>query len=187
MADINLLQNQLKDTTLVAKKRTRVVVVLSALALILLVGVGGVLYFLTDSKNKETSALNTDNARLQQQINSGDQELTEAKQYQAQLSNIDVLLNNHIAMTPLLEEMGKYTYQRAQFLTVDVDEAVGKVHAEGLVESYENLGKLLLGLSVSGHFENVKLLSVAQAAGEGGGYTFSIDFFAQPELFSTAN
>ncbi|HEX9503784.1 MAG TPA: PilN domain-containing protein [Patescibacteria group bacterium] len=184
MAEINLLQNQLKDTTLVARKRTQLVVVLAALVLVVLVVIALGLYFLTQKLNTQTSGLTADNAKLQSQINNGDKELTGAKTYQAQLSNLDLLLKNHISITRLLEEMGKYTYQRAQFLTLDVDQPIRKIHMEGTVANYEGLGKLLLGLSTSPNFSNVKLISIISANSTNtNSYRFSIDMNAAPGLF----
>lgn len=183
MPEINLLQNQLKDTTLVARKRTQLVVVLASLVLVLLLIVGGGLYLLTDKLNTQVTELTVDNAQLQDEINNGDKELTGAKTYQAQLSNLDLLLKNHISLTPFLEELGKYTYQKAQLTSVDVDQAIGKIHAEGVVGSYENLGKLLLGLSTSPNFSNVKLITVMAATTPAGSYNFSIDMTAASNLF----
>lgn len=182
MPEINLLQNQLKDTTLTAKKRTKLTAVISFVVLLLLIGAIVALYLMAKQIDAQTLAVTTDNLKLKNQIALEDAKLNEAKAYQAQLINIKLLLKNHIAITPFLDELAKYTYLQAQFINVDVAQDLGKIHLEGAVDSYDGLGKLLLGLSTSSNFSNVKLIAVQMSAANV--YTFSIDLSVAPNLFS---
>lgn len=129
----------------------------------------------------QTAAVNSENLTLKEQIDLEDTKLKEAKVYQAQLSNIKLLLKNHIALTPLFEELSNYTYLKARFSSVDIAQDLARIHLEGAVDSYDGLGKLLLGLSTSKNFSNVKLITVQQGENE---YTFSIDLSVAPNLFS---
>jgi|GEM_PF-2132058 hypothetical protein len=183
MPDINLLQNQLKDTTAVALARTKAAIWILAIVLILLAATAGIFYYLTADINKKTAVTVLENNKLDQKISEQTQGLTDAKSYQAQLSNIALLLKSHVALTPLLYELGKYTYLKAQYVNVDVAEDTGRIHLEGLVDSYQGLGKLLLGLSTSQNFRNVKLLSVAPSGGVTFGYSFAIDLTANQAIF----
>lgn len=184
MADINLLQNQLKDTTEVSKKRTQLVSVISFVVLVLLVAVNVLLYLRTKSINTEVGTVTAENVQLQAEITNGSELLTQAQAYQAQLSNLDLLLDSHIAITPLMQELSNYTYQRTIFTGIDIDHALRRIHLEGRVDNYEGLGKLLLGLSTSPNFSNVELRTVVAANDEAtNGFNFSIDMNAVTGLF----
>src|SRR6185436_7179349 len=136
MADINLLQNQVKDTTLISSRRTKLVVWLSLLLLIILAGGCAGLYYLRTQVDAQTADLTNTNNQLQSQLDTQKPNLGSAQAYQAQLDNIKLLLQNHIAFTPLLSELSKYTYQKAYYTIFDVDQSTGGVHVEGVVDSY---------------------------------------------------
>ncbi|MBX4186926.1 MAG: hypothetical protein KW802_01550 [Candidatus Doudnabacteria bacterium] len=186
MPEINLLQNQLKDTTHVGTTRSKVVTFLALAFLVVMGGWGALLYMRTQSLTQQVGQVSGENVTLRQQIESGDEKLENARAYQAQLSNLKLLLKDHVFITPLLEELSKYTYLRASYSSLDVSQDLNKAHLEGTVESYDSLGKLLLGLSLSKNVNNVKLLTV-QAATEAANnnlYNFSIDFTVKPEIFN---
>lgn len=185
MPEINLLQNQLKDTTNLSRHRTQMAVVVFAIILILIVAAGGALYFLTEQTRSQTEELVKENDKIKEEISKRDSTLAGAKTYQAQLSNVELLLKNHLYMSPLLEELSKYTYQGAKFLSFDVTQDIGKIHAEGIAENYEGLGKLMLGLSTSPNFNKVKLLATALSIDpKNPGVNFSIDMQASSNIFS---
>lgn len=184
MADINLLQNQLIDTTYVSYRRTLIVFWVTIFILFFVVAGCVGYYFMTQTTNDKIGAIAHENTNLQNEINKQELGLKDAQAYQAQLSNIELLLKNHIYFSPLLAELEKYTYLRAQFHSVDVLQQTGRIHLEGSVESYNALGKLLLGLSTSPNFVNVKLLAVLPSAEKNSGYTFSIDMIGKPNLFT---
>lgn len=181
MPEINLLQNRLQDTTYVSVRRTKTVVYLALFLLLLILGGGAGLYVLTNDVNTQKTAVLQSNADLQKQLTEGNSKLGNATTYQAKLSNVETLLTEHIFISPLLAEIEKYTYLKARFVSVDLDQSTGKIHIDGVVDSYQGLGKLLLALSTSPNFKNVKLLSVSPA---GTGFTFGVDMVANKDLFS---
>ena len=183
MADINLLQNQLKDTTMVAVQRTKLAIWVLLAVLIVLGGISGALYFVTQSTQKKLTAVVSANNDLQKKIDTQESGLSSAKAFQAQLANVTLLLKNHLLVTPVIDELGKYTYLKAQYLNFDVDQQTGRMHLEGVVDSYTGLGKLLLGLSGSQQFKNVKLLGVSPSDTSANGFHFSIDLVANEKLF----
>jgi len=143
---------------------------------------GGGLMFLTGRINQQVAAAVKDNARIQDTLNKQQKNIGDAQIFQAQVANIKTLLNNHVYLTPLFNEISKMTYVKAQYLNIDASDT-GKIHLEGQVDDYSGLAKLILGLSTSKQFQDVKLLSVAPATGESHGYIFSIDLTAKSELF----
>ena len=64
MADINLLQNKLKDTTQTSSRRTSIFATISGLILLLLVGACVGLYFLTKDVKQKTESLMATNIDL---------------------------------------------------------------------------------------------------------------------------
>ncbi|MBX4191536.1 MAG: hypothetical protein KW804_01925 [Candidatus Doudnabacteria bacterium] len=184
MPEINLLQNQLKDTTLASRQRTQLAALVSGMVLVLLIVCGVILYLLTQAKQTKIAEITEDNNKTLERINENDKNLSEAKAYQAKLSNLDLLLKNHIMISPLLREFETYTYKQAKFVTLDVAEDTGKVHLEGQVSSYEALGKLLLGLTTSTNFRNVKLATVIPSSTDNSNnYIFSIDLNVNTNIF----
>jgi hypothetical protein len=183
MAEINLLQNRVHDTTFSSQRQSRGALVVLTIVLIVLGVAGGGLLFLARSLTDKSIQLQTQNTALQNQLNQEQPQLANAKTLQAQFANIRTLVDNHVYLTPLLEEVGKVTYAKAQFITLGFTSS-GDVHIEGRVSDYSSLAKLILGLNSSTNFRNVRLLSVSPSAGEVNGFLFAIDMNAAPELFT---
>ena len=61
--------------------------------------------------------------------------------------------------------------------------ATGRRYLEGKVLTYNDLGKLLLGLSTSTKFKDVQLLSVVPSIGVVNAYQFSLNLNVNPEIF----
>jgi len=95
-----------------------------------------------------------------------------------------LLLKNHIYLTNLFNELEQNTYLRARYDTLDLNQDTGKIHMEGVVDSYNGLGKLLLGLGTSPHFRSVKLITVMPATSTTSGYQFSLDVVASLDVFN---
>ncbi len=183
MQEINLLQNRVKDTTFVWQKQGKLILVILALILFLIVAGSVALFFLNQSLEKKTADVLADNQSIQRQLSEQQKNLGDAKAFQAQLVNLKVLLENHSYLSPLLDELAKITYQKAQYVTLDVAES-GKIHVEGTINSYTELGKLLLGLSTSDKFKDVKLLSISPSSGTtSAAYVFALDMSAIPDIF----
>lgn len=183
MAEINLLQNRLTDTTNSWKKQGRLILTLLSIVLVGLMVGALVLFFLNQGLKTESATVTSDNQTLQSKLNDQQNSLGDAKAFQAQLVNLRTLIDNHAVMTPLMDELNKVTYTRTQYNTVDINETRA-VHIEGRVDSYADLGKVLLGLSTSSQFNNVRLLSVLPSTGTSNGYQFSIDLTALTGIFT---
>ncbi len=184
MEEINLLQNRIKDTTFAWEKQGRVVLGFLWLILIAILGVSALLYVYNGKIQTDLDSANQKVETLQKQLNQKQASLGDAKTFQAQLANIRTLLGSHIYISPVLDEISSSAFNKSQFSTIDLNQQTGKVHLEGMVGSYIDLGKLLLSLTTSDKFNSVKLLSVLPSNGQASGYHFSIDLLVAPELFT---
>ena len=182
MTEINLLQTRIKDRTFAWQRQVRTVLIFLAVILVLLGAGGGGLMFLTNQLTVEIQTVSADATKIQDQLNQDQKNIGDAKLFQAQVANIKTLLNNHVYLTPLFKEIGKMTYVKSQYVSINVS-TTGKINLEGQVENYAGLAKLILGLSTSNQFKDVKLLSVNPGTGEVNGYAFSIELTAKPEIF----
>ena len=182
MPEINLLQNRIKDTTYSSQRQTRSVLVVLTVILILLAAVGAGLLLFSKSLRQKLGDLASQNTALQAQLDKEQGQIASAKTLQAQFANVRTLVNNHTYLTPLLDEIGKMTYIRTQYVTLDITNN-GNVHLEGKVPDYASLAKLILGLNTSNHFKNVRLLSVTPSAGAVNSFVFAIDLNASSGLF----
>lgn len=182
MAEINLLQNRLTDTTNAWQRQSRLTITILAVILIILAGGTGLLFFLNGALTTQIEAASAENRDLQQKLTEQQNNLGNAKAFQAQLANLRALLNNHVFLSPLLDELSKVTYVGSQYINVDINEA-GKIHIEGRVGSYADLGKMLLGLGTSTKFNNIKLLSAAPSTGAINAYVFSLDMNVISDIF----
>ncbi len=183
MEELNLLQNRVKDTTHAWQDQSRLAMTILSVILILLLGGVGALIFFNQTIQKQTDDLTLQNQDLQKQINDRQPGVANATTFQAQLLNLKSLVNTHTYLSPLLNELGKFTYNKAQYLTMDANQS-GKIHLEGRVSNYTDLGKLILGLTTSEQFKNVKLLSVSPTGGTTNAYQFAIDMQVSSTIFS---
>jgi Tfp pilus assembly protein PilN len=192
MQEINLLQTRIKDTTHSWEKQSIFGIVILSILLAVFLAAGGVLYLQTKNINTQNDTLIADNAKLKTQIDQRSVSLGSAKVFQAQLLNIRALLENHIYFSSFLDEIGKFTYIKSRYLSLTAVQDVGKVEMQGQVDTYNELGKLLLGLSTSDKFTDIKLLSATPASStqtvNGASVTkntfsFSIDLTVKPEAF----
>lgn len=168
-------------------RRTSIFTLVASLVLVVLLGACGLLYWLAHSTSVKSKELASQNIALQQQINTQQADLGDAKAYQAQLANIGLLLKSHSYFTPAIKELNNFTFQKSQYLTLDIGQDSEKIHVEGRVDNYTDLGKLLLGFSTSPNFKNVKLLSVVPSQGARTAYIFSVDMDVLPDLFINKN
>ncbi len=183
MEEINLLQNRIKDSSLAWEKRNKTLVTILVLALILELGLTVIFSILNGSVQKQIVTVRAENTRIQNEINSKDEELTAARAFQAPLKNLVSLVDNNIHWTGFFDRLTERTYLQSQYLNLQAD-TTGKVHVEGIVSSYTDLGKLLLALSTSEDFTEVNLLSTSPASGQQSGYNFSLDLMADQKLYS---
>ena len=175
MQEINLLQNRIKDRTDVWSRRSLVIRTFLSLFLVLELAVFGGLLLLTKSNQTGIQQTEAEITAIQSEIDQQRGELVSAQAFQAQLKNIRTLLDGHLYWSAFFDELSRVTFQRAQYMTLSAT-AAGKLHLEGSSGSYQDIGKLLLGLSTSDNFKDVKLLSVSTASGNvTGNYLFSVD------------
>lgn len=182
MQEINLLQNRVKDTTHIWERQSKTIIAVLAGILTIILAATGLLYYLNGNAQTQLDASTKENNDLQSKLTEQQKTLGDAKAFQAQLANLRFLISNHTYVTPLLDELSKITYKKAQYATMDVTET-GKLHLEGMVDTYEDLGKLLLGLSTSSKFTSVKLLSAIPSSGKVNAYVFSVDLVVSPDIF----
>lgn len=183
MQEINLLKNQLKDASVVWERRNRLLITSLVAIVILEITAGGLLFLFKQSINKKMQTVINYNTQTQSKLNSKQSELAPAKSFQAQLKNLNYLVDSHLYWTSFFDELGKVTLKKVQYTQLQTD-LTGKAYVEGRVNSYSDLGKLLLGLSTSKSFSNVRLLSSNPNSGDASGLNFALDFRVDPELLS---
>ncbi|HTL39704.1 MAG TPA: hypothetical protein VL306_02740 [Methylomirabilota bacterium] len=183
MQEINLLQNRLQEKSFAWDRQSKLIITFLSIVFILILGAFGVFYLLNSKVQTQVQTTVAQNQELRKQLDSKQQGLSDAKAFQAQLANIKTLVNSHVYLSPLLDELAKMTYVKSQYfsLSAGID---GKLHLEGRVDNYVDLGKLLLGLSTSSKFKSVQLTSVLPSLGKINGYQFSINLTASPTLFT---
>lgn len=182
MQEINLLDNKLKDNSQVWQKRNQLLSTIFILVLILELGLMAAFFLLSKGLDNKIQDVITSNNNIQADINRSQENLSSAKGFQAQLKNVRTILDSHVYWSGFFEEVSNFTLKNLSYANFQ-GEINGKIHLEGVTESYTQLGKLILGLNSSDKFDEIKLLSVNPATGETSGYVFSIDLTASKELF----
>lgn len=182
MPEINLLQNRSKDSSHIWRGHLNGVLTTIFIVLVLLGGAGAGLLVLTQRSEAKIAEMTQQNTVLQTNLANQQKDLGSAKQLQAQLANLKVLLSQHVYMTTLLDEIEKVTYARARYTAIDASNA-GVIHLEGNVSDYNSLAKLILGLNTSEKFSDVKLTSISPSSGDLNNFLFSIDLKVTPEIF----
>jgi Tfp pilus assembly protein PilN len=185
MPEINLLNNRTDTISTTAwDSRGRFWAIMLGVILILLLVGSFALLFWNSSLNTQSQNLTQENLTIQRNLTSQQESLAGAKGFQAQLANVKTLLDNHTYLTPLINELDKMTYINAQYNSLDIARN-GSIHLEGRVNTYNDLSKLLLGLSTSPNLKNVKLLSILPASvGTTNYFLFSITLNTVPEIFT---
>jgi hypothetical protein len=186
MQEINLLQNKLKDTTSHWEKNNRAIVVILGLVLVAELVVGGMFYLLTKNAVDAKESTDADNARLLTELNSMADELAKAKGFQAQAKNIDTLLRNHVIWSNIINSTSASTYKASRFFSMNSDTS-GKMHIEGIVPSYTDLGKLILAFETNNDLKKVDLLSTTKSTTEQTGILFAIQLMADQGVFLNKN
>ena len=182
MQEINLLQNKIKDSSLNSLRRSKIINTALSVVLILEIGLFAAFFLMNRTTQAKYESVKLENSELQTELSEKQPDLVEAKALQAQLKNLRSLVEGHVYWSSFFDELSKHTLSRTQFmsLTGSLD---GKIHLEGRVGSYADLGKMLLGLSTSTKISNVKLLSANPSTGQAAGFNFSLDFNIEPDLF----
>jgi Tfp pilus assembly protein PilN len=183
MQDINLLQNKLKDRSESWDRRNSWIIGILIFVLVAVAGLGGLFLYLNQDTQSRLDALKAENNSIKSKLNSDQGDLASAKDFQAQLGNIDQILDHHIYWSAIFDQFQMSILKKAKYASLQA-KTNGNVHVEGLTDSYEDLGKLVLSLSTNTHLHDVHLLSAQVSSGQDAGYTFSIDFVINQDMFS---
>ncbi|HYE22795.1 MAG TPA: hypothetical protein VD998_04380 [Verrucomicrobiae bacterium] len=181
MQEINLLQSKLKDRAQSWDRKNTAMSAIMGIITVAVLAAGGFLYFLNGNVVNQTDQLKTDNLSIQTKLDSSQGELVSAKNFQAQLKNIDTLLKGHVYWSGVFDELEATILKEAQYVVLSARSDL-KMHAEGVVNSYTDLGKLILSLSTHENFSNVELLGVQRNSGQITGFRFALDFEVKPDL-----
>lgn len=181
MAEINLLKNEYQDRAFSGLKSFISLYVALGVLLVELLIYGG-LFWYGKSLDQRAVAADKDNANITLSITGLDSERQAAIALQRQLYNTQVLLDKHIFWTEAFREIEKYTYKPAYYTSLDVNELDHKFAISGVVPTYSDLGKLLLGLRQSPSLRDINLLSSTIAEKGTTGYSFNIEVGFDPKI-----
>lgn len=182
MQEINLLQTKIKDRNTASEKRNNLVITMLSIILVILALVTGGFFFLAKTNVSKTAQVDQENTDLRTKLDARKNDMSAAIAFQAQLINIRTVLAGHIYWSVFLDELAKTTYTKTEFKSFLAD-SNGKIHAEGQVPTYTDMGKLILALSKSDKFKTVKLLSIQPSSEQKNGFIFSMDMTASKDLF----
>lgn len=184
MAEINLLKSELQHRgpfSFGPKGLASLYVVAGILVLVL--GVWGGLYFYDLELQKKSRLLEQQTATVDFEVGQVEGQRREAISFQRRLNNLVVLLDEHVFWTPVFEELEKFTFKGAAFNTLQVDVADHTFILTGTVSSYQDMGKLLLGLRQSSNVQGVTLQSSGITETGQAGYNFNLELLFDPKLF----
>lgn len=184
MTDINLLktEQQRRASALVMAGRSprAFYLVLGLLVLALLLWAG--LAFYQRRLENRISAVQQAVLRAEAETGQVDAERQAAVSVQTRLNNLDSLLSTHLLWSALMNELEANLLKTARFETLEVRPAEDVLTLSGLVPSYTELGKMILALEASEHFEKVELQSSDVSEGAVAGYKFIIELTFDPNL-----
>ena len=184
MAQINLLKNELQKRGPFQFRPGlgSLYAVLGVLAFELLF-YGGLLvydrYVLNQIKSAETASAGTDF-----EINKLNLDLKEAVSFQTKISSLKSLLGGHVAWSQVFDELEKFTHQSTSYQTLNADLEKHILSLTGIVPSYSDMGKLILGLKKSPNIQDVQLTASSRSDSDIAGYNFGIEVTFDPKLVS---
>lgn len=185
MAEINLLKNELQEKGSLgggsSRKAKQVLYAVMGILVLEIVIYG---FFLIFEKQTAKKVLETERqaAAADFEIGKIDKERREALSLQARLGNLQTLLKNHLYWSIVFAELEKFTYKQAFYESLQVDEETHKFRFSGVVPTYTDLAKLMLGLMKSPNVTSVRLLSSALEEGTVAGYSFNMEIAFDPKL-----
>lgn len=121
-------------------------------------------------------------ATIDRKLQSPDPDLFNAIKAQAALASVGTLLNEHRYWTKVWDELARTTLKNAMYFTLNATAETNKFIVVGTVATYQDLGKLMLGLQSSGSFSEVALLSSNPSKGTETGIEFGISVTFKPSL-----
>lgn len=183
MAEINLLRNELEGKKFFSFGPSRMVsfyIVIGVVAVELLIY--GAMFLYEKRLQRQAEKVEQRGQAVNLEIGKIDAGRLSAISFQKRLSNLEVLLNNHLFWSPVLDELERYTYVQATYQTLQIDEGENRMILTGIVPSYTDMGKLLLGLKASPHITGINLEGTGLAQSELAGYNFVLEVVFDPKL-----
>jgi len=136
-----------------------------------------------DSKvNSQVQQKVADIGNIDRKLQSPDPDLFNAIKAQAALASVGTLLNEHRYWTKVWNELARTTLKNAMYFTLNATAETNKFTVVGTVATYQDLGKLMLGLQSSSSFAEVALLSSNPSKGTEPGIEFGISVAFKPSL-----
>ena len=183
MAQINLLKNELQERAVFG--RAGLVPLYIALGVLgLEVLIYGGLYLYNSTIEKQISDVERQYSDTNAEINRLSPDLQEGLAYQTRLRNLQILLDNHIFWSPVLEELSKSTYRSVSYDSLEADQVKHRLVVQGVAPSYTDIAKLILGLKTSRFINDVSLLSSGRSKSEKAGFNFSMEIDFDPSLLN---
>lgn len=188
MPEINLLKNEIKNQRaiplrLVGSKAIYAMLGLLGLELLIYIGLAIFNYSVKRgiAENEHQTTV------IAAEIGQLDADRNQAISMQARLKNLAGLLVNHAEWTQVLAELEKYTLKKAVYTDMQVDEVKHTFSLTGVVSSYTEIGKFMLGLAQSPNFSNITLKSSSQDESGTGGFVFNVDVDFNPKLLTVSD
>ncbi|HYC79696.1 MAG TPA: hypothetical protein VEC17_01570 [Candidatus Binatia bacterium] len=182
MPEINLLQNKLNDNTDRWQKSGKAVNVVLVLIIVAEIIGGGAFYMMNKTAQENKLVLDQENLTIKQDLAELQNDLKDATGLQAQTKNIDTLLKNHVVWNAIIQEISDKTYRNSQYMQMTSD-TTGRIHIEGMVSSYTDLGKMLLALNTSDKFDSVQLTASSPGTGGAAGILYAVEVKAKQSIF----
>lgn len=123
-----------------------------------------------------------DIANIDRKLQSPDPDLFNAIKAQAALDSVGTLLNEHRYWTKVWQELARTTLKNAMYFTLNATAETNKFTVVGNVATYQDLGKLMLGLQSSDSFAEVALINSGPSKGTEPGIEFGISVVFKPSL-----
>ncbi len=162
MADINLLETQ-STVSVVKIQGKRWIFRLAMLFLVLVVGMYGYLLFSSWRIDSRLSIAQAQIKKAQDSL-SGNKQRSELITRQAQITNINKLLDSHLYWSTFLTELSRVTLAQAQYSNIEVDKE-GHLNLTVTVPSYAEAEKYLQVFDLPEYnkqFSNVKVMSLSK-------------------------
>ncbi len=183
MPEINLLKNEFREIFPGPWSGRGLVSLYIALGLVVLeILVYGFLGFYDQRLKKFTNTYEQDAAGVEFEIGKIQEERLRAISFQSRLKNLETLLDQHLFWSAVFGELEKVTLKQAVYNSLQVDEAEHKFILAGIVPSYTELAKLILGLKTSTYVQDVVLRSSGLAQATESGYAFNLEVTFDPQL-----
>lgn len=183
MVEINLLKSEQKKRLVYFSDRSKQSAVYILLALLILeLLLYGYLVFDQRRTGKEILKVEQEEADTNLEFGKLDRDRLKAISFQSRLHNLGFLLKNHLFFSESLKELEKYTYVKAKYDSLEVDEVGHKFILSGMVATQTDLAKLMLGLKTSSNIQEVKLSSNTRGKDKEAGYNFGLEVTFDPKL-----